>query len=128
MMVHWTVATIKHGFSTGSSGSQIEVVALCATCYTAPMILSFKHKGLRRFYETGSTSGIQFTHSNRLRLLLAALDTATCVEDMNIPGFRFHQLKGNRTGIGSISVSGNWRITFQYEGGNAHMVNYEDYH
>lgn len=88
------------------------------------MIKSFKHKGLKSFYETGSTAGRKPSHRNKLRLQLAALDTATCIEDMDIPGFNLHSLKGTR----SISVSGNWRITFKFEDGNAYIVNYEDYH
>lgn len=91
-------------------------------------MLSFKHKGLRQFYETGTTAGIQASHRNRLRMMLTALETATHIADMDIPGFRLHQLKGRRKGIWSISVSGNWRITFEFENGNAHIVNYEDYH
>jgi proteic killer suppression protein len=92
------------------------------------MIKSFRHKGLRRFYETGSTAGVQPAHRTRLRLQLAALDTATQIEDMEIPGFGLHPLKGDRKGVWSISVSGNWRITFEYRDGNAYVVNYEDYH
>ena len=92
------------------------------------MILSFKHKGLRRFYETGSVAGIQSKHAKKLRLMLAALDTATQIDDMDIPGFSLHPLKGKKSGIWSISVSGNWRVTFKYENGNAQIVNYEDYH
>ncbi len=92
------------------------------------MILSFKHKGLRKFYETGSKAGIQAGHARRLQLLLSALDTATVINDMDIPGFNLHSLKGSRKGIWSISVSGNWRIAFRFEDGNAHVVNYEDYH
>jgi len=92
------------------------------------MILSFKHKGLRKFYETGSRADIQAVHAKRLRLMLAALDTATVIDDMDIPGFNLHPLKGSRKGIWSISVSGNWRVTFKFEDGNAHIVNYEDYH
>ena len=92
------------------------------------MIKSFKHKGLRRFYETGSTAGIQPAHKKRLRLQLAALDTATAIEDMDIPGFRLHPLKGDQKGRWSILVSGNWRITFEFRDGNAYVVNYEDYH
>ena len=88
------------------------------------MIKSFRHKGLRRFYESGSTAGIQSTHRKRLRLQLAALDTATTITDMDIPGFKLHRLKG----AWSIWVSGNWRITFDFEDGNAYVVNYEDYH
>ena len=92
------------------------------------MILSFKHKGLRKFYETGSRAGIHAVHAKRLWLMLAALDTATVIDDMDIPGFNLHPLKGSRKGIWSISVSGNWRVTFKFEDGNAHIVNYEDYH
>ena len=92
------------------------------------MIKSFRHKGLKRFYETGSTVGIQSTHKKRLRLQLAALDTATTIKDMDVPGFRLHRLKGDRKGAWSVWVSGNWRVTFDFEDGNADIVNYEDYH
>ena len=92
------------------------------------MIKSFRHKGLKRFYETGRTSGIQSIHKKRLRLQLAALETATTIKDMDIPGFRLHRLKGDRKDAWSISVSGNWRVTFDFEDGNAYVVNYEDYH
>ena len=92
------------------------------------MIKSFRHKGLRRFYETGSTAGVQTSHKKRLRIQLIALDTAVTIEDMDIPGFKLHSLKGDRKGLWSVSVSGNWRITFDFRDGNAHIVNYEDYH
>jgi proteic killer suppression protein len=92
------------------------------------MIVSFRHKGLKRFYDTGSTAGIQPAHAKRLRFQLAALDTAVSIQDMDLPGFHLHPLKGQRKGIWSISVSGNWRMTFRFEDGNAHLVNYEDYH
>lgn len=68
------------------------------------------------------------SHRKRLRLQLAALDTAEKIEDMDIPGFRLHPLKGERRGSWSISVSGNWRITFEFRDGNAYKVDYEDYH
>ena len=92
------------------------------------MILSFKHKGLKKYYETGSTAGIQPNHEKRIRLILAALDTAQMIDDMDLPGFDLHPLRGDRRGIWSISVSGNWRVTFKFEEGNAEIVNYEDYH
>ena len=92
------------------------------------MIKSFKHKGLKKFYESGSKKGIQAQHSSKLRMQLAALDTALAIEDLDIPGYRLHELKGNRNGIWSISVSGNWRITFEFTDGNVYIVNYEDYH
>ena len=104
------------------------LVAWCAIRYTWRVIKSFKHKGLQRFYETGSTSGIQPAHRKRLRMQLAALNTATAIKDIDIPGYRLHKLKGDRKEIWSISVSGNWRITFKFEEGNIYIVNYEDYH
>ncbi|KLI96866.1 type II toxin-antitoxin system RelE/ParE family toxin [Luteimonas sp. FCS-9] len=92
------------------------------------MIKSFRHKGLRRFYETGSTAGIQAGHAKRLQMQLAALDTASIVEDMEIPGFRLHPLKGRMQGRWAISVNGNWRLTFEFRDGNAYVLDYEDYH
>lgn len=92
------------------------------------MIKSFKHKGLREFYESGKTRGIQAQHSKRLRMQLAALDSANSIDDMDIPGYRLHPLKGSQKGFWSISVSGNWRVTFQFIDGNVYIVDYEDYH
>ena len=92
------------------------------------MIKSFRHKGLRRFFETGSTAGIQATHAQKIRLELTALETASIIEDMAVPGFHLHPLKGNRKGQWSITVSGNWRITFEFRDGNAYLLDYEDYH
>ena len=92
------------------------------------MIKSFKHKGLRRFFESGSLAGIQANHANRLRMQLAALATAQTIDDMDVPGFRLHPLKGERVGIWPIMVSGNWRVTFEFVEGHAYIVNYEDYH
>jgi proteic killer suppression protein len=91
------------------------------------MIKSFRHKGLRRLYETGRTAGIQAAHAKRLRMQLAALDTARMVEDMDIPGFRLHPLKGELRGCWSITVNGNWRLTFEFRDGNAYILDYEDY-
>ena len=92
------------------------------------MIKSFSHKGLEKFFQTGSTAGIQSGHRKKLRLQLTALDTAHTIEDMDIPGFRLHPLKGKRKDLWAIGVSGNWRITFRFDDGNAYLVNYEDYH
>jgi proteic killer suppression protein len=92
------------------------------------MIKSFRHKGLRRFFETGSSSGVQPTHAKRLRMQLAALDTAHVIEDMDIPGFCLHPLKGVLRGRWSITISGNWRLTFEFKDGNAYVLDYEDYH
>jgi proteic killer suppression protein len=92
------------------------------------MIVSFKHKGLRKLFETGSAAGVQAVHARRLTMQLAALHTAQTVEDMDIPGFRLHPLKGELAPRWSISVSGNWRVTFEFSGGNVYVVDYEDYH
>ncbi len=92
------------------------------------MIISFLHKGLERFYHTGKTSGIQTKHAKRLRLILSNLDQAECVGDMDLPGLRLHELKGRRKEVWTVTVSGNWRVTFRFKGKDAEIVNYEDYH
>ena len=92
------------------------------------VIKLFRHKGLRRFFEDGTKSGIQPKHADRLRLQLAALDTAQTIDDMDIPGYRLHPLKGRMKGRCSISVSGNWWLTFEFEDGNVNILDYEDYH
>ena len=92
------------------------------------MISSFRHKGLRKFYASGSQAGIQPAHAKALRMQLAALDTAQTIEDMEIPGYRLHPLRGSDRGRWSIWVNGNWRITFEFHDGNAHILDYEDYH
>ena len=92
------------------------------------MIKSFRHKGLKKFFETGNRSGIQPQHSKRLRMQLAALETALSIDDMDVPGFRLHALKGTEKGRWSIWVNGNWRITFEFIDGHAYVLDYEDYH
>ena len=92
------------------------------------MIKSFKHKGLQKFYESGNTSGIQPAHAKKIRIRLAALDTAIVLEDMDLPGFRLHPLKGKMQHLWAIDVSKNWRITFQFINGVVYIVDYEDYH
>lgn len=92
------------------------------------MIESFRHKGLRRFYQFGGLAGVQPVHADRLRLLLAALDTAEVIDDMDIPGLRLHQLKGRQGGRWSIRVNGNWRLTFEFADGSVYELDYEDYH
>jgi proteic killer suppression protein len=92
------------------------------------MIKSFKHKGLEKFYESGSTRGIQANHAKKLRMKLAALESAHSIDDMDIPGYRLHQLTGDRKGIWTITVNANWRLTFEFEDGNVYILNYEDYH
>jgi len=92
------------------------------------MITSFIHKGLERFYKTGKSSGIQAKHVKRLQLILTNLDQAEIPSDMDLPGLRLHELKGKRVNIWSVAVSGNWRVTFRFNGRDVEIVNYEDYH
>ena len=92
------------------------------------MIKGFRHKGLERFFRTGSKAGIQAKHAERLRLILARLHAASSPEDMDLPGLGLHPLTGNRRNTWSVRVSGNWRVTFVFEDGDAYVVDYEDYH
>ena len=92
------------------------------------MIKSFQHKGLKRFHTTGSTSGIQAAHADKLGDRLDMLEAARTAQDMDTPGWRLHALKGLHTGRWSVRVSGNWRLTFEFSNGDAYRVNYEDYH
>ena len=92
------------------------------------MIKSFKHKGLEVFFETGSTKGIQANHEQKLRIILGALDVAKKPENLDIPAFRLHPLKGNLKGLYSITVQANWRVTFTFKGEYVYVVDYQDYH
>lgn len=92
------------------------------------MIKSFRHKGLKRFFESGTTRGIQAAHADKLELQLDALDTAVNIEDMSLPGWRLHALKGQHAGRWSVTVNGNWRMTFEFKDGDAYVLDYEDYH
>ncbi|OGI51545.1 MAG: hypothetical protein A3E57_02240 [Candidatus Muproteobacteria bacterium RIFCSPHIGHO2_12_FULL_60_33] len=92
------------------------------------MIEGFRHKGLEKFFKTGSKAGFQAQHAARLRIQLTALDHATNPKDMNAPGWRLHKLGGDMAGFYSISVSGNWRLVFRFEGKDAVEVDYLDYH
>lgn len=92
------------------------------------MIKSFKHKGLKRLFEIGKTSGVNPEHAERLRKILSLLETSEIIDDMDLPGLYLHQLKGNRKDTFAVKVSGNWRVTFQLRNGDILEVNYEDYH
>jgi len=106
-----------------------QVVAQGATHYNARlMIKTFRHKGLQRFFETGSKAGIQAAHSARLRLQLAALDQAVKPEDLSAPAWGLHPLKGDLKGHWAITVNGNWRMVFLFDGSDAVLVDYLDYH
>jgi len=92
------------------------------------MIKSFKHKGLSKFFESGSMAGIQARHVRKLQLILTRLDASICVEDMDLPGLHLHKLKGTLNKFHSVIVQANWRVIFQFEGSNAFNVDYIDYH
>ena len=92
------------------------------------MIKSFKHKGLEKFFYTGTTKGIQPEHADRIADILDLLDAADTIQVMNFPGSRLHKLNPKSKRIWAVNVSGNWRITFKFENGDAYIVNYLDYH
>jgi proteic killer suppression protein len=92
------------------------------------VIRSFRHKGLERYFAKGDRKGIDAKHEGRIRRILDRLDAATRPDDMNLPGFDFHPLKGALRGTFAVSVSGNWRITFRFADGDSIDVNLEDYH
>lgn len=92
------------------------------------MIKSFRHKGLEKFFKTGSKAGIQAQHAAKLRVQLTALEHAAGPQDMNAPGWDLHRLKGDMAKFYAISVSGNWRLAFRFEGEDVVDVGYIDYH
>jgi proteic killer suppression protein len=92
------------------------------------LIVSFRHKGLRKFFETGSLAGIQPHQASRLQYLLTALDASDTIEDMDQPGFYLHLWKGIKPPRWAIKINENWRLTFEFEKGDACLIDYEDYH
>ena len=92
------------------------------------MIKSFRHKGLQRFFETGQKSGIQAAHASKLRLQLLALHQAVRPEDLSAPSWALHPLKGALKGHWALTVNANWRMVFAFEGVDAVLVDYRDYH
>lgn len=92
------------------------------------MIRDFRHKGLKQLFESGISVGVNPQHVPRLRRILALLETAETLHDMDLAGLNLHELKGGRKGTWSVKVSGNWRVTFKIKQGDAIDINYEDYH
>jgi len=94
------------------------------------MIKSFKHKGLEKFFLTGSTKGIQAIHADKLRRILATLNNLASLNDLSSPAYRLHKLQGNMKNLWSIVVQANWRVTFEYDEttNNVYIVDYQDYH
>jgi proteic killer suppression protein len=126
----WRLSIVAPGHAT--TGIQVTLaIPCCATRnneYTEPMIKTFKHKGLEKFFTKGSKAGIRAVHAAKIGDRLAFLHAASVVGDMDKPGYRLHELKGKLKGHWAVDVSGNWRIVFRFEDGNAYIVNYEDYH
>jgi len=92
------------------------------------VIKSFQHKGLKDFFEVGSKRGISAALAKRIRIRLDVIEAATAIQDIDLPGFRLHELQGDKAGTWSVQVSGNWRLTFKFSDGNAQDVDLEDYH
>lgn len=116
-------------YDEGQVGPEGALIDTCrVTSYNLSMIKTFAHKGLKEFFETGSKKGIQPEHAPKLARILDRLDASTNAQDMDLPGFRLHQLTGDRQDQWSVTVNGNWRVTFYFEGQDAYVVNYEDYH
>lgn len=92
------------------------------------MIKSFRHKGLQAFFERGTKAGIQAAHASKLSRQLARLDEAQKPQDMNLPGWGLHPLKGDLANHWAVTVNGNWRLTFVFDGVDAELVDYLDYH
>lgn len=92
------------------------------------MIKTWMHKGLKKFFETGSTAGIQTKHAAKLSNILGLLNDAEDISDMRIPGYDLHPLKGDKKGLWAVKVNGNWRVVFRFENGDAYVVDYVDYH
>ena len=113
-------------FIGGSRITSLTPVTMQVTIVT--MIKSFKHKGLKKLFESGYTSGVNPQHTDRIRKILALLETSDTIDDLDLPGLKLHNLKGKKKDTLSVKVSGNWRITFKIKDGDVFEVNYEDYH
>ena len=98
------------------------------TRYNYNMIISFRHKGLEALYRIGSVKGLHVAHVPKISRILAALDAATSITELALPGYKLHQLKGKMKEYWSIWVNGNWRITFRFIGTDVELVDYQDYH
>ena len=111
------------------SGQTKEPIDSCTgTRYNQFMIRSFHHRGLRRLYQRDDPRRIAADQLERITLALADLDAAGKPSDLDLPGYRLHPLRGDRRGLWSISITGNWRITFRFEAGDVHDVDLVDYH
>jgi len=108
--------------------TQMSFTCSVALRYTLRMIRSFRHKGLAAFFTRGSKAGIQPKHASKLEEQLTVLNIARKPEEMNVPGWQWHTLSGKLAGHWAVSVNGNWRLIFTFEGEDAILVDYRDYH
>jgi len=92
------------------------------------VVIGFRHKGLKKLHDSGSTQGVDPAHEKKLKRILAALNVATSPQELNLPGYGLHELKGSMKGYWSITVNGNWRVTFKFAGTDVDRVDYVDYH
>ena len=92
------------------------------------MIRSFRHKGLKLLFDKGDRRKVQSDYADKIERILARLEESSEVGNMDLPGFRLHPLKGDLSGFRSVTVSGNWRLIFRFEGGHASDVDLVDYH
>ena len=110
----------------------LHLTSICSqmryTLQLTDMIKTFRHKGLERFFREGTKAGIQAAHASRLRLQLLALDQAVRPEDLSAPAWKLHPLKGDMKGHWAVTVNGNWRMVFAFDGTDAVLVDYRDYH
>lgn len=113
----------------GAGRSVARQLTLCRVCFTLDaVIVSFRHPGLRELFETGKSRKVQPNLHKRCRRAMDALHAATALSDLNMPGWSVHPLKGNREGRHAMAVSGPWRITFRWDGKDAHELTLEQYH
>ena len=115
-------AATRPGCKLAAAGKWDVIRYICVT------IKSFRHKGLRLFYEDENSSKLQATHLTKIRRILTRLEFAKSIDDIDLPGARLHPLTGQFKGFYALSVSGNWRVIFRFEDGNVYDVEYLDYH
>jgi proteic killer suppression protein len=126
-----TTLCFRTGYGRGNAVDiHLELLLHSVTLrYTVSRVIKqFRHKGLQRLFETGSKAGVQAAHVPKLRRQLARLDAAGSPQDMNVPGWKMHSLTGDLSGHWSVWVSGNWRLTFTFDGEDTVLVDYRDYH
>jgi proteic killer suppression protein len=113
---------------TKAGPPNIEIDGCHATQYIVTVISSFKHKGLKELFETGHSKHVAHDLRKKVKIRLDTLNASSVPSGMNVPGWRLHELQGDRKGTWSVDVSGNWRVTFRFEKGDGHDVNLEDTH